>query len=85
MKSLGQNPTDTELREMILEVDELLLKFQIQYSKSWNSNSFKLHLWSAFKLIMQVDEDGSGSIEFPEFLVSQITVFQIKGLYIKYV
>ena len=78
MKSLGQNPTDTELREMILEVDELLLKFQIQYSKS-----FKLHLWSAFKLIMQVDEDGSGSIEFPEFLVSQITVFQMKDLYIK--
>ena len=34
---------------------------------------------------MQVDEDGSGSIEFPEFLVSQITVFQIKDLYIKYV
>ena len=29
MKSLGQNPTDTELREMILEVDKLLLKFKI--------------------------------------------------------
>ena len=42
-----------------------------------------MHFWSAFKLIMQVDEDGSGSIEFPEFLVSQITVFQIKDLYIK--
>ena len=35
MKSLGQNPSTEELREMILEVDE----------------------------------DGSGSIEFPEFLV----------------
>ena len=35
MKSLGQNPSAEELKEMILEVDE----------------------------------DGSGSIEFPEFLV----------------
>ena len=35
MKSLGQNPSTEELKQMILEVDE----------------------------------DGSGSIEFPEFLV----------------
>ena len=36
MKSLGQNPSTEELKQMILEVDE----------------------------------DGSGSIEFPEFLVT---------------
>ena len=76
MKSLGQNPTDAELKEMILEV-RVEIQFILWRTKTNTDTNLKSILMKLFfssnitnLVFLKVDEDGSGSIEFPEFLVS---------------
>lgn len=54
MRSLGQNPTETELRDMINEV-------------IWLDWTYSLNQINNY-LNQKVDEDGSGTVEFDEFL-----------------
>ena len=61
MRSLGQNPTEAELQDMINEVQNL------NRPSAFKSFFFLLVHQSSLRRV-QVDEDGNGSIDFSEFL-----------------
>ena len=57
LKSMGYNPTKEEIQEMVDEVRAM-------------SPLVRSGLWSGHhSILLQVDSDGSGSIEFLEFLL----------------
>lgn len=59
MRSLGQNPTEAELQDMINEVIS-----ECMCAESFYSDAHPLRLLC----LLQVDADGNGTIDFPEFL-----------------
>ena len=66
MRSLGQNPTEAELMDMIAEV--CFVAFYPVTSQ--HSALFLTHIFLTYFCphLLKVDTDGSGSIDFPEFL-----------------
>ena len=62
MRSLGQNPTEAELMDMIQEVRETYQKLRLLINLIFNA-----HLIFCI-LSAKIDADGSVTIDFPEFL-----------------
>jgi calmodulin len=70
MRSLGQNPTEAELMDMITEVRTGLPRCS-SCPHLWVTpiaDSFLFAFLIAFSPYEQIDADGSGTIDFPEFL-----------------
>ena len=63
MRSLGQNPTEAELMDMINEVREFE---KVTFLIFWNFNLGSEIL--LYHVILQIDVDGNGTVDFPEFL-----------------
>jgi len=72
MRSLGQNPTEAELMDMIQEVGArmnlLPNGFCVTRFDGLFGFSLAQFIYFFFVLILQIDADGSGTIDFPEFL-----------------
>ena len=66
MRSLGQNPTEAELQDMINEVLSLTGWFLLQPFKIVQFLDRCTYIFQT--TFFQVDEDGNGSIDFDEFL-----------------
>ena len=64
MRSLGENPTGMEL-EVNLRLDVSLMKNDFRFS-ILKINCISYYLQT---IINEFDEDGNGTIEFPEFLI----------------
>lgn len=64
MRSLGQNPTEAELMDMIQEVSILSFGMLSSLALIWNDVFSPVLRFS----MPQIDADGSGTIDFPEFL-----------------
>jgi Ca2+-binding EF-hand superfamily protein len=80
MRSLGQNPTEAELMDMITEVRRttalcgfalrvfIILPFVFVARLIGNCTSLTLLQLLLLSFRPQIDADGSGTIDFPEFL-----------------
>jgi calmodulin len=72
MRSLGQNPTEAELMDMIQEVCNVQLgTVQEKFIHHFRPSFFSSHTVISSLLAhlpLQIDADGSGTIDFPEFL-----------------
>ena len=64
MRSLGQNPTEAELMDMIQEVSNLSCETDGLMLRSRTGSDASVCNDRHF----QIDADGSGTIDFPEFL-----------------
>ena len=65
MRSLGQNPTEAELQDMINEVG--MIKINDHHITTIPINMMNNKRLSS-TVVTQVDADGNGTIDFPEFL-----------------
>ncbi|ESR46184.1 hypothetical protein CICLE_v10004033mg [Citrus x clementina] len=73
IKSLDQNPTEEEIRNMINEVDldgngtiEFLEFLKLMATKM-KENEAQEELKEAFKMILEADSDGDGQVNYEEF------------------
>lgn len=64
MRSLGQNPTEAELMDMINEV-----RISNQLLHSHPHLVILAQTFHSFQSLLQIDADGNGTIDFPEFLI----------------
>ena len=73
MRSLGENPTGMELEVIILLLFKLniwavqCIDYQLFYM--YNKFYYPLYQLKFQTIINEFDEDGNGTIEFPEFLI----------------
>ena len=71
MRSLGQNPSQAELQDMINEVDADQSGKFLKNKKSkikFGKNNFQKLLQRIFKTKFSFEQKNWGSIDFPEFL-----------------
>ena len=61
MRSLGQNPTEAELQDMINEVGMIKIN-------DHHITTIPIPSPLSSTVVTQVDADGNGTIDFPEFL-----------------
>lgn len=68
MRSLGQNPTEAELMDMIQEVRISVVCSNMKFCYTLYSYCSRITPHCLFFCSVQIDADGSGTIDFPEFL-----------------
>ena len=58
MRQLGQNPSEAEIQDMVNQVG-----FPSFFTQPYSADSI-----ISDRFVLQVDKDGTGMIDFPEFL-----------------